>query len=496
MATTPPPPAGPEPETPPAPPFETTGNRFFSWMRGVDIRRQDGWIGGVAGGLAVRLGIDPLIVRGILVVLALFGAPVILVYAAAWLLLPDLTNKIHLEEALAGRFEAPLAGIAAVFIVAFVPTGSAFWFIPNLGGWTQFPWESGLGRGIWTIALIAGLIWFFSWIARRSNATVPSAPVAASASTNSVPGAGAGAAGGYGVTEPPAPPTQPSSTQPEDLAAWRASQAEWKAQHNAWRNQQASAAHQAAREQARAATAERTRIYTEERERSRPHHLVSFIVVGLAIVVGALTVLIVGGGERVSAEIVRAGLGAALAVLAIGVIVNGAAGKRSGAPGAFAVPVVIAIVVSLAVPTGSNLTLGGISTYTPRDGDGSRTVNSYVVGGGSTTIDLSDYYTERAASTKKQDDDSVTLVMGGGRVNLVVPSTEHVRFTAVLGGGSVVIDGDRIEGYGGPRSLQRDFLPTGSSGNLDSYTRTIDVTVTMGGGSINVIRTADSRGGN
>src|SRR5690554_1691421 len=90
------------------------GNAFFSWMRGLDIPRQPGWLGGVCAGIAARLGIDPLIVRGIVVVIAVLGGPALLLYAAAWLLLPDFNNKIHLEELLKGRFEPAIAGIGVL----------------------------------------------------------------------------------------------------------------------------------------------------------------------------------------------------------------------------------------------------------------------------------------------------------------------------------------------------------------------------------------------
>ena len=88
-------------------------NRFFAWLRSLGIVRQPGWLGGVSAGLATRIGVDPLIVRGGLVVVALLGGPALLLYAAAWLLLPDEQDKIHLEQVTRGRFESAIAGIAA-----------------------------------------------------------------------------------------------------------------------------------------------------------------------------------------------------------------------------------------------------------------------------------------------------------------------------------------------------------------------------------------------
>ncbi|MGJ0223654.1 TSUP family transporter, partial [Streptococcus pyogenes] len=46
-------------------------------------------VGGVAGGVALRLGIDPLITRGVLAVSVLFGGLGLVLYAIGWLLLPE-----------------------------------------------------------------------------------------------------------------------------------------------------------------------------------------------------------------------------------------------------------------------------------------------------------------------------------------------------------------------------------------------------------------------
>ena len=78
------------------------GDRFFAWSAGLGVVRGDGWLGGVAAGLAARMRVDPLIVRGILVVAGLFGFPVLFLYAIAWALLPDLDERIPLQEAVRG----------------------------------------------------------------------------------------------------------------------------------------------------------------------------------------------------------------------------------------------------------------------------------------------------------------------------------------------------------------------------------------------------------
>jgi phage shock protein PspC (stress-responsive transcriptional regulator) len=61
-------------------------------------------VAGVAGGVAERLGIDPLVVRVLVVVLALFGGAGLLFYALGWLLIPDeSTDQSLVEQAFGPR---------------------------------------------------------------------------------------------------------------------------------------------------------------------------------------------------------------------------------------------------------------------------------------------------------------------------------------------------------------------------------------------------------
>lgn len=60
-------------------------NRSKRLVRTTD----DKWIGGVCGGLARYLGVDPTVVRLAFVVLTVLGlGSMILVYLVAWLLMP------------------------------------------------------------------------------------------------------------------------------------------------------------------------------------------------------------------------------------------------------------------------------------------------------------------------------------------------------------------------------------------------------------------------
>src|SRR4051794_14513798 len=91
---------------------------FFAAIRRSGIYREDDRrIGGVASGLAVRFGVDPLLVRGILGVSILLGGLGLVLYGVGWALLPERRDgRIHLEETIAGRFDAAILG-ALTFVL-------------------------------------------------------------------------------------------------------------------------------------------------------------------------------------------------------------------------------------------------------------------------------------------------------------------------------------------------------------------------------------------
>jgi len=67
-------------------------------LRTLRRSREDRMIGGVCGGLGRYAGIDPIIFRIVLAALAIFGGVGLLIYALAWLLIPDEgtdTSELH-----------------------------------------------------------------------------------------------------------------------------------------------------------------------------------------------------------------------------------------------------------------------------------------------------------------------------------------------------------------------------------------------------------------
>ncbi|HKU03046.1 MAG TPA: PspC domain-containing protein, partial [Arthrobacter sp.] len=133
---------------------------FFDWIRNQGIRRgPDRWIGGVASGVAHRFGIDPLIVRGIFIVLALFAGVGVLLYGLAWALLPEPDGRIHVQEAGAGRWSGGMTGALITTIIGLPSLGRGFW------GWG---WN-GLPGLFWTLFWIGAVAYLVYYLVQRNK---------------------------------------------------------------------------------------------------------------------------------------------------------------------------------------------------------------------------------------------------------------------------------------------------------------------------------------
>ena len=373
--------------------------RFLLWVAGLGVARSEGWLGGVAAGIAARLRIDPLIVRGVLVVAALFGLPVIFLYAAAWALLPDIDGRVHVRDLLRRDYQPVQWGILAMAVIGLFPTAPLAGRLFGLGydGWSSLSllsWIVGL-------VLVAGLLFLIvraasrtpgasasdlpmasadqtapdasaplgdSGIAEGTDATllVTTSPDAVTSDAAASASASASDAALLGAT-PPAPPAPlpPGSQDPAALEAWRAQHAAWKEQDQAWRRQQQDV-ERAARDQLRrerqaaaavfaAEAAERRRI----RRASNPRAGFAFAatLMGLAIITGA-AVGLGTGGEALGGAL---GLLSAALILALGMIVAGAFRRRSGFLAFLTVLTLVGGLVAGAFSAFPGVTLGYVS---------------------------------------------------------------------------------------------------------------------------------------
>jgi phage shock protein PspC (stress-responsive transcriptional regulator) len=132
VAATPPPPPPPEP-------------------RRLMRSRTDRIIGGVGGGLAEHLGLDPLLVRfglGLLVVVT--GGAGLLLYVAAWLLVPDEQLAAGQEPPAPRSRAATIAGVGALVLLVCIALPGGF-----LVGWFAAPFAllALAGLAVWWLVM-------------------------------------------------------------------------------------------------------------------------------------------------------------------------------------------------------------------------------------------------------------------------------------------------------------------------------------------------------
>ncbi|WP_426623030.1 PspC domain-containing protein [Leifsonia sp. McL0607] len=476
--TTPPPP-GPttsgSAQTPPGPyggprtGFSGRGTRFFDWMRSLGVTRTDGWIGGVCAGIAYRIGIDPLIVRGIVVVAALLGAPVVVLYAIAWALLPDRDGRIHLQRLFEGEFEAPIVAIGVLIVLSLLPwTNGVWWFGGPFGhdsGWFEV-----VSRISWTLIVLGAAAALIVVAVRNADkrsggggtvptpsagaapepttaaytatatsataatATTATAATAASASVLPAPAVASG-------SEPPAPPAPSAGATEQEIADWRQRQARWRAEHDQWKQRLAEdmrvvKAQRSAelRAQASAANAEaEARRAAYRAANPRVGAAIGWLAAGLALVAGSLTGAFWETLAGPPGYALTASLAAATLVFGVTVLIAGIARRRSGF--LIFLGILLAALTALAalLPTSPGVRLdasvrtGSHLSVTP---SGSA---DYLQTVGDTTIDPAKAVTAAGSPV-------VNVAKGAGETTLIVPEDATVRVEAATVSAITVTD--------------------------------------------------------
>lgn len=190
---------GPQPE-------ESSGDKFFdSIRRSGFFRSEDRWVGGVAGGVARKLGVDPLFVRGLLAISLLVLGIGLVLYGIAWALLPEERDgRIHFQEMLRGNFDGALIGAGLAVIAGFSWSGATVFF-----PFSQFNgWFTGMLWLLATIGIIAGVAVAINQQQRNKEdrSTGDGSPVAAAYPTADTPYEPVPPAGG---NQSPPPPNYP-----------------------------------------------------------------------------------------------------------------------------------------------------------------------------------------------------------------------------------------------------------------------------------------------
>ncbi|MFZ4896173.1 PspC domain-containing protein [Plantibacter sp. Mn2098] len=433
---------------------------FFNWFRSTGLQRSDSrWIGGVAGGIAARLGIDPIIVRGIFIVVAVLGGPALFLYAAAWALVPDTAGRIYLERAIRGIFDPAIVAIGILVLFTVVPFMRGLWWAGAPGWWNMPAWLQGTLTTGWVLALVAVIVWLIIRFARRDEPGATNqaqSPGAQQPGTQQrdywtsdanlgtpAPGSGATFVAGAGgaataadtatqaqtsafaaeastlptaqTTAPTAPtaafagatPTTPYGTpapgfapQPMHHGARRAG----------WTSQEFREEVQRQREEQ--ARADRARAL--QRRHTVPGAGFIAISLGLALVGGAVAAVFITQAGLPHAALVT-GIGTALAVVALATVVAGIMGRNSGWLASFAWIGVIALLVVGVVPAGTQMQPFGRSDWHVTSSSPTAP-QGFAMIAGAPTVDLSDLDAPGARLGG-----TIDVWLGAGKLDLVLP---------------------------------------------------------------------------
>jgi phage shock protein PspC (stress-responsive transcriptional regulator) len=409
-----------------------SATRFFDWIRGIHVTRTDDrWLAGVCGAVATRTGLDPLVVRGVAIVVALLGGPVFLAYAAGWALLPDTAGRIHVERMIRGVLDPALIAIGILVVLTFVPAVQGVWWQGVPVAWGMPGWLSATLGTAWSIALVGCLVWLVVVLARRGPQRTNAGDPAGTAGDAAGGSDGAAAAGTTGTrwdfwtspqdpvgaratwwtgatTGAPEPTTSPTAASATDAgrASWR------------WDTTTTRTAADRHRDHVERMRAERERAAERRARWAERQPGAAFVAVGLGLA------LVAGAGVAVWAQhadlpVAVLGIAAAVVVLAVATIVAGIRGRESGGLGLFSTVGVIALVVTGVLPAGTQLTVVGGTTWRVDDvGPGAERNYAMVVGG--PTLDL-------RALDEADGGGRVNLWLGAGGATVLLPTDAPVR---------------------------------------------------------------------
>lgn len=368
------------------------GEGFFNWLRGLGVSRpSERWLGGVAAGLANRAGIDPLIVRGVFIALAIVGGPGVLLYAVGWFLLPDSQGRIEAERLFRGAASGlaiTLAIVVGVLVLLPALGGIGGIFTGGISTWDLWgnigmpQWIVVIFTVLWWLALVAAIVWIALLIIARKNPHMSREEAEQRAAAWGERTAQQAADWGNSFGKKAEEWGQQASNWGEKAGQNAGNWGE-KAGHKAgqWGQQAGEGAGQAA-----AYVSEWSAREHAEHLRSRLDPAHTILTLGLALLAaGAAAAVAAGNG----ANVLLAGIIAALAVMGLSLIVAGLRGRRSGWLGFWSFAGIVAMVWVAFVPANTQFVpFGDIDTRVTSAEVGSSTGIGLIFG--TNTVDLSD----------------------------------------------------------------------------------------------------------
>jgi phage shock protein PspC (stress-responsive transcriptional regulator) len=452
--------APPAPGPQPSPGSGTSGSDdFFNRIRGTGAVRPDDhrWAAGVAVGLARRMNVDPLLVRGIFVALAVIGGLGLLLYGVAWLLMPQQDGRIHAQEALHGRITAGFVGaVICILLDLGRGTGPLWWQF----GFLHFDYSLG---GLLTLVIVGLAVWW--WATRQGPGSGPGA-------------GGTGGAGGSGGTTTPGAPPPTWGGAPMSSPATGTGGTAWGPQTFSTGGPHTLADPAPPGAQQPAPPAQRD--WAPRIDPAAPSRTITRATLGSALLAAGIVALI----DRTAADLPGPtwllAATVALGVVAIGVVVAGVLGRRAGGLAPIGVLLAAAVLLGAVLPAPESFSVLKSRTWRPVsvvEGEAGLTA-----GVGDGTLDLSDAGLITGASAA--DPVRVDSSLGIGELRVIPPAGQSVEIRASVGAGNVVQKD----------SVGRDSRQLSSGADVFTVIRTgpsgpplLVVTVKVGLGQIAVI---------
>lgn len=452
--------------TSPDPGHPEPSGGFFAWIRSLRITRRsdDRWFAGVASGVAERLNIDPLIVRGIFIVLAVLGGPGILLYLIGWLFLPDVQNRIHVQELFRGRATTGVTVLAILVGVWFIGGFFSSAFLPSVSFWRWDLWNI-FGIPKWILITSTWIFWITvivlaAFVIQRVVLNHGRSKHRQTEQSEETSQAGAADTGASEQTIFNTTTAAFVTDTKKTIHDFEEKITDWgkdfgnnvSAQTSAW-----------------------SANYAEHHERfviGRAHKL---ITAALALIAGSLTALWVfqTGGfvgsvfPNNSLSIFVPALIVATAVYAVSMIIAGIRGKKSGSIGFFGFVGVIALVISAILPWGSQFYWAGNTQV------GSE-VPAVVMFAGDMDVDLTEFDTDFT-----QDSYAVNMLFG----DILVTLPEHrPTIVHILSGAGQVFENQHDLKRNRSGVLTNHTIKT----NEDETGKLLTVNVTLLAGNVTV----------
>ncbi|WP_432487548.1 PspC domain-containing protein [Kineococcus sp. SYSU DK018] len=406
------------------------------------VRGEDRWFAGVCGGVAARTGLDPVLVRGLLIALVLVGGLGLALYGAAWAVLPDARGRVELEAAATGDVSGALV-LAGGLVLLDLAVGR------GVVGVEVGPLGGGPGWGLLVTGLVAALLW---WLfrdrieaacarhpgrrdepGRRDDPAAPAAP-AAPASPLSL------------RKEPPAAPVDRAPVTAAPPAAPDAG---------------GPVAGFGSAVERRAAALEKARAAAERRAAARRpgSPLLTTVVLGAALFAAGLVVL-ADLLVPLPAPAPVLALSAALAVVGAGAVAAGLAGRRTALVGLGA-PLAVVTVLAGTLPSAGGWQWEVDGTWAPTAAS-AREQDALSSAVGRLRVDPSGLGAGAPAP--------VTATLAVGRLEVVVPAGRTVLVDARSLAGSLRWDsagGDVVPVASGGEALAAAGAAGGGTGRED-----------------------------